>query len=165
MKTLILIRHAKSSWKDASLDDIDRPLNKRGKRDAPLMGKKLGEKKIKPDLILTSPAKRALKTAILIAAEIEFPKKKIRVNPDIYFGELSEQLTAVREIKNKHKLVLFIGHNPCITDLANALTASDTVNIPTCGMIQVEMDVDSWAEVNPGAGRMIFFDYPKKYAR
>ena len=90
MKTVILVRHAKSSWKDSSLKDYDRPLNKRGKRDAPFMGKKIREREILPDLILSSPAKRARKTAIRVAEEIGYPKEKIQYDDKMYHSVTTE---------------------------------------------------------------------------
>ena len=96
MKTIILVRHAKSSWKDLSLDDFDRPLNKRGKRNAPFMGKELKKRQIMPDLILSSPAKRARKTAVAIAKAIDYPKKKIKYNENMYHTSASYLLEMVR---------------------------------------------------------------------
>ena len=111
MKKLYLVRHAKSSWKDPSLDDIDRPLNKRGKRDAPFMGKLLRKEGVKPDLIITSPAKRAFFTAKTIANEIDYSKKDIVKSNLVYLTSTNELLEVINDISQEVKTAMLFGHN------------------------------------------------------
>lgn len=162
MKRLYLLRHAKSSWKHPDLSDFERPLNERGKRDAPVMGKRLKEMQIQPDLILSSPAKRAHKTAKIIAKEIDFPKKQIVTDESIYAAGVSTLLDLIRKIDDSFRQVILIGHNPGFTDLANYLTNAQLDNIPTCGIFCTDFDIQSWKDVAEGKGTFVFFDYPKK---
>jgi phosphohistidine phosphatase len=163
MKRLILMRHAKSSWDHPDLADFDRPLNKRGKRDAPLMGKRLREMREKPDLILSSPAARAVSTVEKIAEKIGFPKKKIVLNKGIYQAGMDELLRILKSIDNFHADVLVCGHNPGLTDLCNFLSDSPIDNIPTCGLVCQEFAIDSWIYLERGSGTLVYFDYPKRH--
>jgi phosphohistidine phosphatase len=162
MKQLLLCRHAKSSWKDMSLDDIDRPLNKRGKRDAPLMGKRLQRYGVSPDAVLSSPARRAKKTAGHICKELGFPKNRITIIPEIYEATPDELLELIHGFYDGYNKVMMVGHNPETTLLANLLGSINLVNVPTCGVVCLSFGVRSWKEVGYGCGEMFFFDYPKK---
>lgn len=163
MKTLYLNRHAKSSWADAGLSDFDRPLNKRGKTDAPLMGKYLAEKRrISPEIIISSPAKRAIKTAEIIAKEIGYPAKKIVRNEKIYEAGPSSILEMIQKIDNSYNSAMLFGHNPGFTSLASYLLNVNIGNIPTCGICRIDFDTDSWRKVEIESGTLVFFDYPKK---
>ena len=163
MKTLYLIRHAKSSWKDPSLRDFERPLNKRGKRDAPLMGQRLKDRGVVADAIISSTANRALKTAKIIAGELEFPLKKIASKKSVYLADVPTLIKVLRKISDKCGRAMLFGHNPGLTMLANFLSNEQVDNIPTCGVFCMEFEVESWKEVAQGSGKMVFFDYPKKY--
>ncbi|MFC1814221.1 histidine phosphatase family protein [Thermodesulfobacteriota bacterium] len=165
MKTIILVRHAKSSWKDPSLNDFDRPLNKRGKRNAPFMGQKLKEGNISPDLILSSPAKRARKTASVIAKTIGYPKKKIVLNPNMYHCSGWYLFEMMRNQDDKNDAIMIFGHNPGFNDFADLLLERNPVyNIPTTGIYCIRFNVDSWKEIQEGKGESVFFDYPKRYS-
>jgi len=161
-KTLYLVRHAKSSWKDPSLDDAKRPLNKRGKQDAPEMGKRLAKAGIRPDLITSSPAVRALTTAEKIAEEFGIKKSKIDVNENIYTFNAEGLLEVIKGLDDKLNTVMLVGHNPATTVLLNELSGADIDNVPTCGVAQLEMNTDSWAQVKKGGAELVSFDYPKK---
>ena len=164
MKTIILVRHAKSCWKDPGLDDFDRPLNIRGKRNAPFMGEKLKNRQIMPDLMLSSPAKRAKKTAIAIAEAIDYPKKKIKYNANMYHTGSSYLFEMLRNQDDKHETIMLFGHNPDLNDLADMLLKNNTVhNMPTTGVYCIGFEVDSWKKVQLGKGEAVFFDYPKRY--
>ncbi len=163
MKRLYLIRHAKSSWKNPHLADFERPLSKRGKGDAPFMGKRLNKYKVKPDLIISSPAKRALKTAQIMAKEIKFPEKKIIADESVYEGDISALLQVIRNIDDSFNQVMLFGHNPDFSMLAESFTNYQVGNIPTCGIFCLDFDINSWKEAAPGKGIFIFFDYPKKH--
>ncbi len=166
MKTIILVRHAKSSWKDLSLADFDRPLNKRGKKNAPFMGKKLKERKIMPDLILSSPAKRAKKTATVIAKEIGYLKKKIKYEKGLYHYGAEYILETVQNQDDKNEAIMIFGHNPDFNDVASMLLKSNPIyNIPTTGVYCIQFNVDSWKKVKEGIGESVFFDYPKRHLK
>ena len=162
MKTLYLVRHAKSSWDYPDLDDIDRPLNKRGRRDAPEMGKRLASRGVFPDLVITSPAERAQKTCNVITGFLDYPEGEIEVNDDVYHANERELLAVVRSCDNLWKTVMLFGHNPGFTDFANSLTNGNIKNIPTCGIVVCTFDVDDWDDVDFGKGKLQLFDYPKK---
>ncbi len=162
MKHITLIRHAKSSWKDTNLSDFDRPLNKRGKTDAPVMGKRLANKKLYPDLIISSPAKRAFATARIIAKEIGYPVKKISLNEGIYEAEVSTLVDLIKNFNNSLYHVIIIGHNPGFTNLCNFLTSEHIENVPTCGIVHIDLRTESWEDIKPHNGKVIDFNYPKK---
>jgi phosphohistidine phosphatase len=163
VKTLYIIRHAKSSWDASNVDDFERPLNDRGKRDAPRMGKRLKEKAIHPELMLSSPAKRALSTAKKIAEVLKYAKGDIKTERKLYHADEETMLSIVREMKDKYNTVMLFSHNPGLTDFVNSLMTGeiDIDNIPTCGVVAFQLDVSSWKEVNWGTGKLLFFDYPK----
>lgn len=162
MKILLLIRHAKSSWKNPILADIDRPLNKRGRLNAPFMGQRLKKHGIKPDLIISSPAMRALKTAKLIAKEINFAKKNIVTDDLIYGADVSTLVEVIKKIDDSFSIVMMFGHNPDFSELAEYLTNRQVHHLPTCGVLCMELAVNSWKEISNGEGTLKFFDYPKK---
>ncbi|MHB8763516.1 MAG: SixA phosphatase family protein [Deferrisomatales bacterium] len=161
MKRLTLVRHAKSSWADGSLTDFDRPLNGRGKRDAPEIGRRLAARGVAPDAVVTSPAVRARKTARKLAAELGFPPGEIREAPEIYDAELETLVALVRGLDDAWDRVLLVGHNPGFTDLANWLTGGALANLPTCGALGVELGVEAWGELRAGGGTPAFYDTPK----
>ena len=163
MKRLILVRHAKSSWKNAVLSDLDRPLNKRGKCDAPRMGEHLARQGVKPDIILASPAKRARKTAQLIAAALPGAAERILFDPGLYEASAQILLERVRALDETWQEVLLVGHNPGLTDLANLLTAIGIDNLPTCGVVVAELALDSWREVEAGCGRVALYATPRGF--
>ena len=161
MKKLFIVRHAKSSWDYPELDDYDRPLNKRGKRNAPEMGQRLAKRNIKPDVMVTSPAKRAAATARRIAEEISFPRSNIQQESLMYHGSIRNMIEVIRSTSDHSNILMIFGHNPGLTDLTNHLSGSDIYNIPTCGIAEIDFDIASWQEVGDGKGSLISFDYPK----
>ncbi len=163
MKKIILIRHAKSSWDDPNLTDFERPLNKRGKRDAPFMGKLLKKEKIMPDLIISSPAVRAITTAQIISEELDYPKKKIVIEDCIYESGIKEIESIIQKLDNKLNTVFLFGHNPTFTSYANHLGDKFIDNVPTCGIVGIKLDIEKWKDVERGKGTVYLFEYPKKY--
>jgi len=163
MKKLYLVRHAKSSWKDMSLDDFDRSLNKRGKRDAPFMAMRLSKYKVEPDILISSPAKRARKTAKTIATEIKYPANEIVFIESIYGGGGGALFALLQDLDDRLDSVMLVGHNPDLTMLAEFLSGKAVGNIPTCGIFCMQFDLSSWKDIAPGSGSFIFFDYPKKH--
>ncbi len=162
MKNLYLIRHAKSSWENPSLTDFNRPLNERGKRDAPFMGKILSGKNILPDIVYSSSAKRALKTAKIICEKINFPVEKIKMEDTIYEASVTNLLKIVQSTEESNNSVMLFGHNPGLTSLQNKVCEKEIDNIPTCGIVCIEFDC-LWEAINDNTGELIFFEYPKKY--
>jgi phosphohistidine phosphatase len=163
MKKLCLIRHAKSSWKYPELDDFERPLNARGKKDAPLMGKVLIKHKYSSDMILSSPATRAAFTARILADIIHFPEDNIYFQSHLYEADTSKMMSIIRETPENVNNLILVGHNPGLTSLANALADHFVSNIPTCGIYCMKLTVTSWKELSEKCGKLIFFEYPKKY--
>lgn len=162
MKKLIIVRHAKSSWDHAGLDDHDRPLNRRGKKNAPEMGRRLAKRNINPEIIISSSAKRAAATARRIAEEISFPVSDIRKESLFYHGSISDIVAVLQSVSDDINTVMIFGHNPGFTDLTNFLSGSDIYNIPTCGNAEIDFDVFSWRELGENSGNLVYFDYPKK---
>jgi len=162
MKTLILIRHAKSSWKNPGLPDRLRPLNKRGKRDAPVMGERLAERGIEVDRVITSPATRALATAEVITGEIGFPWEDIIVDERLYLADASEILEVIQGLDDHLDCVMCFGHNPGLTALVNHFSPYQIDNMPTCGVIELRFDAATWALVGEFEPIEVDFDYPKK---
>lgn len=162
MKTLYLIRHAKSSWKQPNLTDHDRPLNKRGKANAPIMGRRIKHKGIVPEMMISSSAKRAYCTAKKIGDEIGYANDHIVLTRDLFHADEDEILEFTRQLNDKHDSVMIFGHNPGFTWFANSLGGLSIDNIPTCGIVAFQIDINNWAELSWGAGQLLFFDYPKK---
>lgn len=164
MKNLMLIRHAKSSWDDPNLSDLDRPLNKRGKTDAPTMGAMLLARELHPDRIISSPAKRALKTAKILAESLGYPKKKIDVHEAIYFHGLDDILDLIKNLEKTWERVYLVGHNPEITALANRLSNVHLENIPTCGIVSLSWSTKDWEDTIREHGKLEFFERPPKHS-
>ena len=155
-KILYIARHAKSSWSDMSLSDFERPLNARGKRDAPFMANLLKEKGIHPDLILSSPAKRAKKTA---KQYHEALGGELRYDEGIYEASSMSLLSLVQEALQSVDSVMIVGHNPGLTALNDMLSDKSIYNIPTSGVVGIVFK----DEVTPHKGKQLFSEYPKKY--
>jgi phosphohistidine phosphatase len=163
MKTLILVRHAKSSWEDKNATDFERTLNNRGKKDAPFMADILKNKNVKIDLILSSPAIRALSTAIIFAKEFGISEEEIVANKDIYEAGRKDLLKILLETDDSVDHLILFGHNPGLTYLSNYLCNFETDNIPTCGIVCMQLDFDSWKYLGNKTCSLKFFEYPKKY--
>jgi phosphohistidine phosphatase len=164
MKTVYLIRHAKSSWEDESLSDFDRPLNERGKIDAPRMGRRLKEKDFAPDLLLSSPAKRAFSTAKRIADVLGYSKEKIKTDQALYHADEDEILNVIRSMNDKNDCIVIFGHNPGLTDFVNTMNHDRKRyidNIPTCGVVAFSFEATTWKQIDFGKGELLFFDFPK----
>ncbi len=160
MKTLFLIRHAKSSWA-FDLGDHDRPLGKRGRKDVIKMGQHLKVHQPKPEILISSTASRAFYTALHICDQIGIDEGQIRLNKDLYHAGSSEILEVIKKAPNCERLAIF-GHNPGFTSVANALANLNFDNIPTCGMVGINFDVKYWKDVDFGTGMLSFFYFPKE---
>lgn len=161
MKTLLLIRHAKSSWDHAMISDMDRPLNDRGKRDAPAMAKRLLKATIKIDLFVSSPAKRARKTASLFMEEYQRPEEELQIVPELYHAEIQAFRDVITALDNRYASVALFSHNPGITAFANTLTSVRLDNMPTCGIFAVTSLAADWSGFTTAGITFWFFDYPK----
>ena len=159
MKTLFLVRHAKSSRDDPALPDKDRPLNDRGKRDAPKMGKRLAKLEVTPDLILSSPAKRALKTAKIIARKLDYTLADIVVDERLYATGADDLLRVIRNLGTKPKTVMLFGHNPELTELANRLSNKIT-QLPTCAVAEFAFDAKSWSNTGKKKAAKVVLHVP-----
>lgn len=162
MKTLTLVRHAKSSWKERALSDRDRPLNKRGERDAPIMARRVAEAGIRPSQVISSPAVRAWTTAKVFAKALGYPVEFLQREDGLYLASLDNLLDVVAtQDPGFHNLMLF-AHNPGLTDFANYLVPGLTSNLPTTGVVSVTMDCDDWALYDRPETELVVYDYPKK---
>lgn len=161
-KKLYLIRHAKSSSEDASLSDFQRSLNDRGLKDATLMAKLIKGKNIIPDLIISSPAIRALSTAEIFAIELNYNRNKIVSDERIYEAAIRDLITTIREIKDENNTVILFGHNPGLLNIANLLGNKFLPELPTCAVVGIELKVNSWNEVERNCGEIILSENPKK---
>jgi phosphohistidine phosphatase len=162
MCRLILLRHGKSSWDDAALDDFHRPLAPRGLRDVPEMGRRLARRGQVPDLVVSSTAVRALSTARAVARELGYREADIVETPALYHASPMEMLSIIRQTPPGIETLLVVGHNPGMTELANLLGGIRLDNMPTAGMLCVESDRADWSQFEPGRTRLAWFDYPKK---
>jgi phosphohistidine phosphatase len=165
MKTLYLVRHAKSSWKYPSLDDFERPLNKRGRKSAPFMGEILKKLKVTPNLVISSPANRAAMTARIIAAAINYPLENIVYSEAIYEFSEDALIHVINKIDDSVNSSMVVGHNPAINGLANYIGDQPISNIPTCGVCCLDLDIPSWAKIGKNCGKISFFEYPKKHTQ
>jgi len=162
MKRLTLIRHAKSSWANPGLSDFDRELNERGRRAAPEMGRRLKARGFAPDTLVSSPAKRALTTARIIAGELGFDEGLIDTDERIYEASVEDLAKVTMDLDDDLEHVVLVGHNPGFTSFANWLANCMIDNIPTCGVVDMDFEVASWAKLEEDSGCMLDFDYPKK---
>lgn len=163
MKSLYIVRHAKSSWGDFTLPDFDRPLNDRGKRDAPAMAKRLIDGKIDIDVFMSSPAKRALKTCKLFCEAYEYDVKDILLYDKLYHAPTPTFYEAVASLPKKFDSAAIFSHNPGITDFVNSLDLSVRIdNMPTCAVFGVRLHADSWKDFADGKKEFLFFNYPKQ---
>ena len=161
-KTLTILRHAKSSWKDTSLADHDRPLNKRGERDLPVMASRVQQAGIRPSLILTSPATRAWTTARGIAQGISYPVEFLQRDERLYHAGTRRILDVLAEQDTGFNSVMVVGHNPGLTDFANHFLPGITDNIPTCGFVALTIETEDWDLRGTAPADLLMFDYPKR---
>jgi phosphohistidine phosphatase len=161
MKTLYLVRHAKSDWGNEALDDIDRPLNARGYNDAHAMGKRMKAKHDPPDLIFTSDAIRALSTAIILARELGLKDGKLQVCRDLYEASTDSLLNFIRHVDDRYEKIYLVCHNPGITNLVNRVCNASIDNIPTAGIACIDIETVSWRKAGEAEGGLRYFDFPK----
>jgi len=146
MKSILILRHAKSSWKLPDVTDHDRPLNKRGKRDAPHMGEIIQDKNLVPDFIISSTAKRAHSTAKAVAKAAGY-KGDIALNQSLYAAPPTAYIDVLHDLPNKYTRVLLVGHNPGLEQLVNMLS-SEEHTMPTCSLVHVQLCINTWSEID-----------------
>jgi phosphohistidine phosphatase len=161
MKTLFLMRHAKSDWGDQALPDFERPLNERGQRAAPLIGGFLRREKIEPDLVLSSPAERARQTARLVTEAAGIKAVTLRYDERIYEASAARLQSVISQIEEDVSVALLIGHNPGFSDLLAALTG-EAQHMPTAALAQIALNIEKWSGVNDNCGQLIQFVKPKE---
>ena len=162
MKRLTVIRHAKSSWADQHTGDRYRTLSDRGTRDAPRMFARLQKHLAAPELIVSSDATRAAATAALFVRALESGSATLTLEPALYLASAREILEVVRLQDDRFVHIALVGHNPGFTELVNRLAADLRLdNLPTCGIVSMEFEANSWSDVSAGTGRLLYVDYPK----
>ncbi|MFI5171437.1 MAG: SixA phosphatase family protein [Chitinophagales bacterium] len=162
MKTLLIIRHAKSDWGNGELHDIERPLADRGIRDAGVMGKLLVKKGVQPDLMVSSPALRAFSTCRIISDLTGYDKNMIRVEQVLYFGTVDDIIQIIEKIEPDVETVCIFGHNPTFSILANKLCKGFEEEMPTCGIVALELISKDSGSLHAGNSKLLWFEYPKK---
>lgn len=160
-RTLVMIRHAKSSWANPLQSDFERPLNDRGERDAPMMGERLKKRKLQPDVMIASTAKRAKQTAKRIATAIGYPHEKIVWVDKLYHCIPSVFEEVLYDVADDVETVFIVAHNPGITEFVNELSDFKIDNMPTCGIVAASFSADEWSDFNINKKQVILFDYPK----
>jgi phosphohistidine phosphatase len=161
VKQIFIIRHAKSSWAEIGQRDFDRPLNERGVRDAPEMARRLIQRNYKIDLFVSSEANRALMTTKLMMKEMKMTDEKLIVIPELYHAPPSVILSSIQQCDNRHHTIAIVCHNPGITYFANMIEGLAIDNVPTCGILALQAEVNKWEDISIKNLRFEFFDYPK----
>jgi phosphohistidine phosphatase len=159
MKKLFLVRHAKSDWNNPTLKDIERHLNERGYANANQMSQ---EFKVTPDIIITSPAIRAISTALIFARNLNYNANNITIKQELYDTSVKDYLSVVHSADDKFKTVMLFAHNPTISDFANSLMKSHSIEMPTCAIVGISFNIENWKDVKVNTGEQILFDFPKK---
>jgi phosphohistidine phosphatase len=163
MKQLLVIRHAKSSWDNPDLQDNERPLNKRGLEDAPLMANVLRTHNFNLDKIFSSSALRAKMTTEIFAKELKIPESMIEYTDELYNASRREILNFIKRLDDKYESIAIVGHNPGLTDLVHFLLYDFDYELPTCAVVGIDLDLEKWSDIKSGTGSLKFFEYPKKY--
>ncbi len=162
MKRLTLLRHAKSSWAEASLADHERTLSARGKRDAPKMGKRLAARELSPSLIISSSAVRARRTAKVVAEALKYPAESLQIEKELYLATAEKILELVCSQDDNVSDLLIVSHNPGLTELVNRLLPDlDMDNLATSGIVAMNFDTKKWSEIDEIYAEFVFYDYPK----
>ena len=163
-RRLTLLRHAKSSWDDAAQSDRERPLNKRGLRDAPRMGQRFAEQRPIPAKIISSDAERAQETARIIASQFGYKADTVVTDSRLYLASARHILEVLESVGSGEQNLMVVGHNPGMTELANLIANVRIDNMPTCAALCIETDVQDWRELVTKPGNLVWYDYPKKTA-
>lgn len=163
MRTLYITRHAKSSWSEPNSTDFDRPLNERGMRNAPFMAKEFHKRGEPLDLLVSSTAKRALSTALIFAKELGIPEQDVLRIEALYHSSIPTLLHTLNNLPNTAQRVMLFGHNPGLTELVEYLSSEDIGNLPTCGIVRIDLPGDHWEQVSRDLGTLVWLDHPKRH--
>ncbi len=163
MKTIYLVRHAKSDWGSEHTSDFDRTLNERGMKAAPFMASLLKEKKVHPELVIASPAIRALTTAEIFCNILGYPKEKIEKRIEIYEGGAGRLLNIVQQITDNCSTAMIFGHNPTMTAFSNLLSGGGIDSLVTCAVVRIDLDIKSWSNAEAETGKLVWYDFPKQH--
>ncbi len=163
MKTIYLVRHAKAGSGSAHTGDFNRKLNEVGLKAAHFMAELLEERSTRPDLVLASPATRAMSTAEIFCDILDYPRERIEDRMEIYEGGAGRLLTILQHVADINNTVLLFGHNPTITSFSNLLAGDNLDSIATCGVVKIDCAIESWRDVSPGIGKLVWYEFPKKY--
>lgn len=163
MKTLFLARHAKSSWKYPELQDIERPLKRRGRHDAELIAERLRKEGVRPEYFISSPAVRAYETAKIFAKILDYPKSQIAISSSVYNASVQELHTLILGIDNALQSAIIFGHDPALCHFTAFLTRQHYEKIPTSGVVAIEFQAESWNMIQPHSGKVQFIIYPKMF--
>ena len=158
MKQLILIRHAQAKNPNAQLSDFERPLSSFGKENAAQIGKRLAQQ-VNIQKLFTSPAERALTTARIIGKALQLPEYKVLANTELYSFDMEDIYSFIECLDDQLDSVAIVGHNPAITLLANDLTFTSINNVPTAGVINIQLNISSWVDIQSGVGKLVSFEY------
>lgn len=161
MKTILCVRHAKSAWDDISVSDTERKLTHRGKSDSKMMAKRLQKRSVDIDAFVSSPAKRAMKTAKLFMKVYDKDKKKLMLEPALYEASVSDFYQVIESFHDKYNTVALFSHNPGITEFVNSLNCSAVYDMPTCSIYAVKVKAKHWKDFREAKKEFLFFDYPK----
>lgn len=160
-KELFLVRHAKSSWDDATISDHDRPLNERGLRNAPDMGRRLSDRGVSPDALISSTAERARTTAEIMAGSLNYPKDQIVFDRALYHASATELQEYISGLNDGHTSVMLFGHNPGMTSVVSHLYGIALDNLSTCGVVYLKFSAESWADASRSMPSEALIDFPK----
>lgn len=161
-KQLLIIRHGKSDWAELGTSDFDRPLNHRGNKNAPEMAERMIRKELVPELIVSSPAKRAITTAGHFATTWAIPITSIQQEATVYEANVTALLKVINKLSNDVERVALVGHNPGLTDFINYLADAHIYNLPTAGVVVIDFLFDDWSLISQHKGSLFLFDCPKK---
>lgn len=162
MKLLTLVRHAKSSWDNPDLEDFERPLNERGRRDAPMMAERVRGQLPRPDRLVSSPALRAITTARRFAEALGLDANDILIQPKIYDATLETLLRLLRQLDDGDGHAMLFGHNPGFSELSHALARCNFNDLPTCAVVHLQLDIEHWGQADGRCGKLLAFLYPKQ---
>jgi phosphohistidine phosphatase len=162
MKTLLIMRHGKSSWDDPLLNDFDRPLLKKGQLRTQMIAEFMAEQQLSPELIISSPAVRAYETAVIVADAFGYSTDTISMNSDLYFVDTDKYSEAVYGVSDEINTLMIVGHNPMITEFCNMFLAETIDNLPTSGLCAVRLDTGSWTEIHSCKSTVSHLMFPKK---
>jgi len=161
MKNLLILRHAKSDWSQPYTSDYDRPLNERGKKDAPLIGEEIFRRKIVPQIILSSTAKRAKRTAEKVSQSFNYQGKIVWMEK-FYFGDEDDIIKALQTIESQYERVMIVGHNPTLENLVALLTSSKMdIELPTASLVSIDFNFEAWNKLTLNSGEFKFIIKPR----